>query len=113
MERYIIFAFLLLACISCRPKQQECQLNDQFICFAETGEKGEILKGVRRIADGQILIQPGSYLSVAADSCFIVAQKGTVNRYHAPICHSLILLEFSIRYMPNIDIVYPLQFSIS
>lgn len=37
----------------------------------------------------------------------------TVNRYHAPICHSLILLEFSIRYMPNIDIVYPLQFSIS
>ena len=38
---------------------------------------------------------------------------GTVNRYHAPICHSLILLEFSIRYMPNIDIVYPLQFSIS
>ena len=77
MERHIIFAFLLLACISCRPKQQECQLNDQFICFAETGEKGEILKGVRRIADGQILIQPGSYLSVTADSCFIVAQKGT------------------------------------
>lgn len=44
---------------------------------------------------------------------YTVAEKGTVNRYHAPICHSLILLEFSIRYMPNIDIVYPLQFSIS
>lgn len=83
MERHIIFAFLLLACISCRPKQQECQLNDQFICFAETGEKGEILKGVRRIADGQILIQPGSYLSVTADSCFIVAQKGTFSLDHA------------------------------
>ena len=59
MNNRIAFAFLLLAFISCRPKQQECRLNDRFVCFAETGEKGEILKGVRRIADGQILIQPG------------------------------------------------------
>lgn len=77
MNNRIAFAFLLLACVACRPKQQECRLNDRLVCFAEADGKGGSLKGVRRIADGQVLVQPGPYLAVTADSCFIVAQKGT------------------------------------
>lgn len=77
MNNRIVFAFLLLAFTACRPKQQEYRLNDRFVCFAETGEKGECLKGVRRISDGQVVVQSGPYLAVTADSCFIVAQKGT------------------------------------
>lgn len=77
MKNQIIFTFLLLTLIACRPEQQEYNLNDRLVCFAETGEKGESLKGVKRISDGQIVVQPGPYLTVNADSCFIVAQKGT------------------------------------
>lgn len=77
MKNQIIFTFLLLTLIACRPEQQEYNLNDRLVCFAETGEKGESLKGVKRILDGQIVVQPGPYLTVNADSCFIVAQKGT------------------------------------
>lgn len=77
MKNRIAIAILLLALTSCRPKQQECRLNDRLVCFTEADGKGGSLKGVRRIADGKILVQPGPYQSVTADSCFIVAQKGT------------------------------------
>lgn len=38
---------------------------------------------------------------------------GTVNRYHVPTCHFLILLESLNQCMPNSDTAYPLQSSIS
>ena len=38
---------------------------------------------------------------------------GTVNRYHVPTCHFLILLEPLNQCMPNSDTAYPLQSSIS
>lgn len=76
MNNRIVFVFFLLVFTACQPKQQECRLNDQLVSFVEADGKGGSLKGVRRIADGQILVQPGPYQSVTADSCFIVARKG-------------------------------------
>ena len=77
MKEQIALIILLFVFASCQSEQQEYNLNDELICFTESNNKGEKMKGIRRIADGQILIQPGPYLSVTADSCFIVAQKGT------------------------------------
>lgn len=76
MNNRIALAFLMLAFTACRPERQEYRLNDRLVCFAGADGKGGSLKGVRRIADGQVLVQPGPYLSVTADSCFIVARKG-------------------------------------
>lgn len=79
MKKRIYLLFLLLiyswTFIGCHNEQKEEKLNDGLICFTETGKEGESLKGVKRLADGKILVEPAPYESVTADSCFIIARK--------------------------------------
>ena len=87
MKKRIYLLFLLLiyswTFIGCHNEQKEEKLNDGLICYTETGKDGESLKGVKRLADGKILVEPAPYESVTADSCFIIARKSRRDTHRA------------------------------
>lgn len=81
IKNRIFLSLFLLICfwifIGCQTGQKEEKLTDGLVCITETGKDGESLKGVKRLADGKILVEPAPYESVTADSCFIIARKST------------------------------------
>lgn len=73
---------LVLICIiilGCNRSVEEKDLGYNLVCFTEYGDDGSHIKGVKRKTDGMILVSPSPYISISADSCFIVASKSTYN----------------------------------
>lgn len=74
---FLSLCFAAVLCLgSCKNEKKEYPLNECFTAFVVKDESRQELTGVRRNTDGQTVMEPDNYLSVSADSCFIVGRKG-------------------------------------